>query len=128
MVDRQYSLNLTIWSTGTLFVYTHADLAQKYSVGLQEIFVSRLCSQEENSFFLPCMYTEGCRLLGKKLPEKYKENFNVLSEGCIVVLVFSGSCIPINPKLSYHALARPIPHVHSTNTGSTMVIRSEIKI
>jgi hypothetical protein len=25
-------------------------------------------------------------------------------------------------------LARPIPHVHSTNTGSTMVIRSEIKI
>jgi hypothetical protein len=35
-------------------VYAHADLAQKYSVGLQEIFVSRLCSQEEeNSFFLP---------------------------------------------------------------------------
>jgi hypothetical protein len=31
----------------------HADLTQKYSVGLQEIFVSRLCSQEENYFFLP---------------------------------------------------------------------------
>jgi hypothetical protein len=30
-----------------------ADLAQKYSVGLQEILVSRVCSQEENSFFLP---------------------------------------------------------------------------
>jgi hypothetical protein len=29
----------------------HADLAQKYSVGLQEIFVSSLCSQKENSFF-----------------------------------------------------------------------------
>jgi uncharacterized membrane protein YqhA len=34
-------------------VYAHADLAQKYSVGLQEIFVSRLCSQEESSFFRP---------------------------------------------------------------------------
>jgi hypothetical protein len=33
--------------------YAHADLAQKYPVCLQEIFVSRLCSQEENSFFLP---------------------------------------------------------------------------
>jgi hypothetical protein len=31
----------------------YADLAQKYSVGLQEIFVSRLCSQEENFFSCP---------------------------------------------------------------------------
>ena len=53
MVDRRYSLNLKPWSARTLYVYVHADLAQKYSVGLQEIFVSRLCSQEENSFFLP---------------------------------------------------------------------------
>jgi hypothetical protein len=36
-----------------IHVYAHLDLAQKYSVGLQEIFVSRLCSQEENYFFLP---------------------------------------------------------------------------
>jgi hypothetical protein len=53
MVDRYYSLNLKPWSARTLYVYAHADLAQKYSVGLQEIFVSRLCSQEGNSFFLP---------------------------------------------------------------------------
>ena len=52
MVDRHYSLDLKPWSTRTLYVYMyiHADLAQKYSVGLQEIFVSRLCSQEENYF------------------------------------------------------------------------------
>jgi hypothetical protein len=53
MVDRHYFLNLKRWSARTLYVYTHADLAQNYSVGLQEIFVSRLCSQEENSSFLP---------------------------------------------------------------------------
>jgi hypothetical protein len=41
----------TSWSARTLYVYAHADLAQ--NVRLQEIFVSRLCSQEENSFFLP---------------------------------------------------------------------------
>jgi hypothetical protein len=43
----------TIRSARTLYVYAHADLAQKYSIGLQEIFVSRLCSQEENSFLIP---------------------------------------------------------------------------
>jgi hypothetical protein len=32
-------------------------LAQQYSVCLQKIFVFRLCSQEENSFFLPCVYS-----------------------------------------------------------------------
>jgi hypothetical protein len=61
MVDRHYSLNLKPsiiiincpWSARTMYVYAHADLAQKCSVGLQEIFVSRLCSQEENYFFLP---------------------------------------------------------------------------
>jgi hypothetical protein len=53
MVDRHYSLNLKPWSARTLYLYAHADLAQKYSVGLQEIFVSRLCSQEDNSFFQP---------------------------------------------------------------------------
>jgi hypothetical protein len=47
-------LEFKTWSARTLYVYAHADLAQKYSVCLQEIFVSRLCSQEENSFFLPC--------------------------------------------------------------------------
>jgi hypothetical protein len=52
MVDRHYSLNLKPWSARTIYVYAHADLAQKHSVGLQEIFVSRLCSQEGNYFFL----------------------------------------------------------------------------
>jgi hypothetical protein len=56
MVDRHYSLNLKPCSARTIYVYAHADLAQKYSVGLQEIFVSRLCSQGENYFFLPCQY------------------------------------------------------------------------
>jgi hypothetical protein len=32
MVDRHYSLNLKPWSARTLYVYAHADLAQKYSV------------------------------------------------------------------------------------------------
>jgi hypothetical protein len=59
MVDRHYYLNLKPWSARTLpvHVYAHADLVYKYSVGLQEIFVSRLCSQEENYFFLPCWET-----------------------------------------------------------------------
>jgi hypothetical protein len=42
-------------SSFSLYVYAHADLAQKYFVGLQEIFVPMLCSQEENYFFLPCV-------------------------------------------------------------------------
>jgi hypothetical protein len=63
MVDRHYSLNLKPWSARTLYVYAHADLATKYSVGLQEIFVSRLCSQEENYFSLPCL------IFSKKDPE-----------------------------------------------------------
>jgi hypothetical protein len=54
MVDRDYLLNLKPWSARALYIYEHANLAQKYSVGLQEIFVSRFCSHEENSFFLPC--------------------------------------------------------------------------
>jgi hypothetical protein len=53
IVDRHYSLNLKPWSARTLYVYAHADLAQKYSVALEVIFVSSLCSQEENYFFLP---------------------------------------------------------------------------
>ena len=57
MVDRHYSLNLKQWSARTLYVYAHGYLAQKYSVGLQKIFDSRLCSQEENSFFLPWSYS-----------------------------------------------------------------------
>jgi hypothetical protein len=42
IVDRHYSLNLKPWSARTLYVYAHADLAQKYSVALQEICVSSL--------------------------------------------------------------------------------------
>jgi hypothetical protein len=54
MVDRLLFLEFkTMVSYRTLYVYAHVDLAQKYSVDLQEIFVSRLSSQEENSFFLP---------------------------------------------------------------------------
>jgi hypothetical protein len=53
MIDRHYSIFLEPWSARTLYVYAHVDLAQKYSVGLKEIFVSKLCFQEENSFFLP---------------------------------------------------------------------------
>jgi hypothetical protein len=34
MIDRHYSLNLK--PARTLYVYAHADLAQKYSVGLRE--------------------------------------------------------------------------------------------
>ena len=54
MVDRHYSLNLKPLSGRTLYVYVHADLPQKYSVGLQEI-LSPGCvpMQEVNSFFLP---------------------------------------------------------------------------
>jgi hypothetical protein len=40
MVDRHYSLNLKPSLAGTLYIYAHADLAQKYSIDLQEIFVS----------------------------------------------------------------------------------------
>jgi hypothetical protein len=36
MVDRHYSLEFK-----TMVSHAHADLAQKHSVGLQEIFVSR---------------------------------------------------------------------------------------
>jgi hypothetical protein len=50
MVDRYYSLNVKPWSARTLYVYAHADLAQEYSVGLQEIFVSRLCSHIQTNF------------------------------------------------------------------------------
>jgi hypothetical protein len=38
MVDRHYFLDVKPWSARTLYVYAHADLVQKYSVGLQEIF------------------------------------------------------------------------------------------
>jgi hypothetical protein len=42
MVDRHYSLNFKPWSARTLYVYAQADLAQQYSIGLQEICGSRL--------------------------------------------------------------------------------------
>jgi hypothetical protein len=53
MVDRHYSLNLKPWSARTLYVYAHADLAQKHSNTNKGNFVSRLCSQEENFFSCP---------------------------------------------------------------------------
>jgi hypothetical protein len=50
MVDRHYSLHLKPWSAGTLYVYAHADLAQKYSIGLQEIFVSGYAPRKKMIF------------------------------------------------------------------------------
>jgi hypothetical protein len=52
MVNRHYSLNLKQWSARTLYVLCTCRFSTK-TLRLQEIFVSRLCSQEENSFFLP---------------------------------------------------------------------------
>jgi hypothetical protein len=46
-------LNLKPWSARTLYVYAHADLAQKYSVGLQEIFVSRCATRKKIIFSCP---------------------------------------------------------------------------
>ena len=65
--------DLKTWSARTLYVYAHTDLAQKYSVGLQEIFFSRLCSQEENYFF-PAL-----RDIGKMLPYRIAFFLNILS-------------------------------------------------
>jgi hypothetical protein len=53
MVDRHYFLNLKPWSARTLYVYAHADLAQKYFVGLQEIFVSRCAPRKKILFSYP---------------------------------------------------------------------------
>jgi hypothetical protein len=51
MVDRHYSLNLKPWSARTLHVYAHADLAQKYSVGLgRKLFFPALQSRLANRF------------------------------------------------------------------------------
>jgi hypothetical protein len=44
--------NLKPWSARTLYVYAHADLAQKHSVGLQEIFVRVLPGRK---FFFPAL-------------------------------------------------------------------------
>jgi hypothetical protein len=37
-------------------VFTGTYLSQKYSVGLEEIFISRLHSQKENIFHRPCLW------------------------------------------------------------------------
>jgi hypothetical protein len=58
MVDRHYSLNLKPWSARTLYVYAHADLAQKYSFGLQEIFVSSLSPRKRILFSYPAFYNK----------------------------------------------------------------------
>jgi hypothetical protein len=59
MVDRHYSLNLKPWSARTLYVYVHAALAQKYSIGLQEIFVSRKFLSPGCAPFLHCKALTG---------------------------------------------------------------------
>jgi hypothetical protein len=53
MVDRHYFLNLKPWSARTLYVYARADVAQKYSVGLQEFFVSRCAAKKKIIFSCP---------------------------------------------------------------------------
>jgi hypothetical protein len=58
MVDGHYFLNLKPWSAKTLYVYAHADLAQKYSVGLQEIFVSR-CAPRKKILFSALIIING---------------------------------------------------------------------
>jgi hypothetical protein len=42
---------LTMVRYRTLYVYAHADLAQKYSVGLQELFVSKPCAPRKKIIF-----------------------------------------------------------------------------
>jgi hypothetical protein len=49
MVDRHYSLNLKPWSARTLYVYAHADLAQKYSVCRK--FLSPGCAPRKKILF-----------------------------------------------------------------------------
>jgi hypothetical protein len=65
MVDRHYSLNLKPWSARTRYVYAHADLAQKYSVDLQEIFVPTCAPRKKILFFCPAVLL----LMILKLPE-----------------------------------------------------------
>jgi hypothetical protein len=56
MVDRHYSLNLKPWSATTLYVYAHADLAQKYSLSLQKI-LSPVCAPRKKIIF-PALLVE----------------------------------------------------------------------
>jgi hypothetical protein len=63
MVDRHFSLNLKPWSARTPYVYTHADLAQKYSIGLQW---GNFCLQvvfPGRKFFFPALFVEKLNLL-----------------------------------------------------------------
>jgi hypothetical protein len=48
-------LNSKPWSARTLYVYAHADLAQKYSVGLQEIFVTMQVVLPGRKLFFPAL-------------------------------------------------------------------------
>jgi hypothetical protein len=58
MVGRHYSLNLKSWSARTLYyVYAHADLAQKYSVGLQENICLQVVLPGIKLFFPALIYT-----------------------------------------------------------------------
>jgi hypothetical protein len=51
MVDRHYSLNLKPWSARTLYVYAHADLAQKYSNTIIKEILSPGCAPWKKIFF-----------------------------------------------------------------------------
>jgi hypothetical protein len=51
MVDRHYSLNLKPWSARTLYVYAHADLAQKYSNTNKGIFCHQVVLPGRKLFF-----------------------------------------------------------------------------
>jgi hypothetical protein len=64
MVDRHYFLNLKSWSARTLYVYAHADLAQKYSSAgnfcLQVVLPGR-------KLFFPAL----CNSFDENRPEQY---------------------------------------------------------
>jgi hypothetical protein len=73
VVDRHYSLDLKPWSARTPYVYAHADLAQKYSVGLQEIFISETgCAPRKKIF--PALILEVLLLSTSKVYRPYSKS------------------------------------------------------
>jgi hypothetical protein len=140
MVDRHYSLNLKPWSAKTLYVYAHTDPAQKYSVGLQEIFVSRLCSQDENYFFLPCPMlcqlsyavwsVRVCDISEQNLVPSISMSFIAvfpsigygLSTSCFTATITSYRCHLVHHLISkqsrdHHQMERPQNHTSRSRTN-----------
>jgi hypothetical protein len=53
MEAKAYSCQTSLLKFSARVLHLNTGLAQNYLVGLQEFFIPRLCSQEENYFFLP---------------------------------------------------------------------------